>query len=1035
MKERIILAASLIGLGLPIAALSQVTAGSISGRIIDPSGRPVAGVTVAVADTLKATERIAATDATGLYRVPGLSPSTYRVSATKEGFSESITPPVRLAVDSHLRIDLQLQVAGMRQSVDVSAKVEALPVESSELGAVFDRERIAGLPLNRRDFLQLALLSPGIAPPVEDSELSTRGGFAMHAGGGREEYNNFLLDGADNNDPYVNRYVVQPSVDAIQEFKIVTNAYAAEYGRNAAGQVNVVTRSGTNEYHGTAYEYFRNRILDARNFFDDSAKPKFSRNQFGAGAGGPVVRERTFFFANVDFLRGRQGLSRLGSVPTASQREGDLSSLGPPVFDPFSRRPFPGNVIPAERISPVARGILRLFPLPNRKDPVANYLAQPTLREDVSQYHFRVDHRLSANDQLMARYSAGHVDLVEPFAEDTDAVDGFGDSVRDRGHNLALQHQRVISPAVVNSLRFGFSRFDRKLLHENNAVDARGLWGVDWIAGTGFPSFSVAGFSRVGDVTGLPLVRDVDTIQAGDTLSVIHGNHNLKLGGDFRRLSLDSKLELLTRGSISFSGALSQAGISDLLLGLPSFTLQAQADNPIRLRSSSLNLFLQDDWRLRHDLTLNLGVRYEYNTPATDPEDRMTTLDPKTGTIVRVGEGNTTRSGIHPDWNNVAPRIGFAWNPGASWVVRGGYGLHFDAGMFVVNSAQFFNPPQFNLRVFFPTAQSLITLSNPFPTGGGITPPPSLNVLNPDLSTSYAQHWSFNVQRTLAGAGTLSVAYAGSKGTKLIRSRNPNQPRPAEGPVQPRRPLPQYGSIFLAESGGNSSYNSLQAAFNRRFSRSLGFWLVYTYAKSIDDVSAFLGTKPDKNFPQDSLDFRAERGVSSFDIGHRAAISFVYALPLGHWLTRNTEFGGIVVLQSAPPFTPILRFDNSNTGNTGGTFGSDRPNLVGNPRLSNPSPERWFDTGVFPVAARYTFGSAGRNVVRGDGLRSTDVSLARTFHVGDRWRLRMEAQAFNLFNQANFDLPEMFADEAATFGRVFSAKASRQIQFALRLNF
>jgi hypothetical protein len=352
-----------------------------------------------------------------------------------------------------------------------------------------------------------------------------------------------------------------------------------------------------------------------------------------------------------------------------------------------------------------------------------------------------------------------------------------------------------------------------------------------------------------------------------------------------------------------------------------------------------------------------------------------------------------------------------------------------------VNTAQYFNPPLFTMRVFFPTQTSLLTLNNPFPTNGGLTPPASLNVLSPDIVNAYVQDWSLSVEHAIGKLGSLNVAYAGSKGTHLISGRDANQPRPGPGMVQLRRPHPQFGSVFFIESGANSSYNSLQARFRRQMSSRLAMWAVYTWAKSIDEQSAFLGTKGDRNFPQDSQNPGAERGPSAFDVRHRLALAWSYALPTGNAFTRNTELRGITTINSGQPFTPVLRFDNSNTGNTGQNSGSDRPNVVANPALSERTPERWFDTSAFAVAAPFTFGNAGRNMLRGPGFASFDLSLLRQIPLRNDWSLSLEAQAFNLFNRANFDLPELYADEAATFGKIFSAKAPRQLQFAVRLKF
>ena len=359
----------------------------------------------------------------------------------------------------------------------------------------------------------------------------------------------------------------------------------------------------------------------------------------------------------------------------------------------------------------------------------------------------------------------------------------------------------------------------------------------------------------------------------------------------------------------------------------------------------------------------------------TDPSNRMTLLDVQTGSIVRAGENGISRSGTKPDRNNFAPRLGFALSADPATVIRGGYGLYYESGLLVANTALYFNPPFFNIRVYFPTATSLLTLDNPFPSTGGITPPASLSTLSPDVTTGY-QHWNLNVQHGV-GSGTVSLAYAGSKGTHLIRSRDLNQPPPGPGDVQTRRPDSRYGNIFFIESGGNSHFHSLQASYSSRLRPGLSLLASYMWSKSIDDTSAFLGTRADKNFPQDSRNYAAERAVSSFDVTHRGTATIVWSLP-GAWL-RGFQASAIASMNTGQPFTPILRFDNSNTGNTGGQFGSDRPDVTGDPNVPNPAPEMWFNTSAFAVPRRYTFGSAGRNILRGPSFATIDVALSRSF--------------------------------------------------------
>ena len=1033
----------MLGSVLPVAA--QVSSGSIVGYVYDPSGAFVSNAQITVRDASRPIIRRTVTDPTGAYTVAELTPAVYSVSASAKGFEDVTESSVVVAVNGEARTDFHLPVAGSTSTVEVTATVSPVQTGSAELGAVVGQQQIDSVPLNRRNFLQLALLAPGVAPPVQGSELSSFGAFSMDAGGGREEYNNYLLDGVDNNDPYVNRYVVEPPVDSIQEFKVATNSYSAEYGRSAAGQVNVITRQGSNEFHGSVYEYLRNRVFDARNFFDPSQKPELVRNQFGFSVGGPISHDKTFFFGSMDFFRDREGLSQLATVPTQDERGGNLSALNTPITNPLTGQTFSGGIIPPGSISPVASSVLKLFPLPNLPGLSNNFIASPVQRENDKDGTFRVDHHLTASDDLTVRYSLGTVDLFEPWGgsangnASSNLAPGFGDFVRDHVQNAMVQYRRTQSARAVNTLSLAFNRFSRDILPQNYQTNAGQLWNVSWLnipsASFGFPAINVAGFSGVGDNYSLPDYRHTNTYQIEDSLALERGSHLLKIGGEWRDLQLNGILYYFTRGSLSFSGALSGSGLSDLLLGLPSFGLQSESVNPITLRSKSYDGYFEDDWRLSPKLSLNLGVRYECNTPPVDPTNRMTTLSFQSGQIVQVGSGGVSRSGIGSDWNNFAPRIGLAWNPGKSFVVRGGYGIYYDSGMLEVNSAMDFNPPGFNLLVFFPSSEGLLTLQNPFPTGAGFAPPASLNVLSPTMVTPYIQQWNLTVERALGSLGILSVGYAGSEGTHLIRTIDSNQPFPGPGDVQSRRPNPQYGDIFFIGSDSNSNYQSLQATFNRQLGSHLSLWAAYTWAHSIDDQSAFLGNVADPNFPQNSHDPAAERGNSSFDMRHRLVLTYVVVLPQQNRWTRNTELHGITTVQSGQPFTPVLRFDNSNTGNSGGQTGSDRPNVLHSWTLSNPAPNEWFDTSAFAIAPQYTFGDAGRNIIRGPGLASFDFAVVRRFALTERWRLSFEAQAFNLFNRANFNLPQAYVDEPSTFGKILSAQAPRQIQLALRVNF
>ena len=660
---------------------------------------------------------------------------------------------------------------------------------------------------------------------------------------------------------------------------------------------------------------------------------------------------------------------------------------------------------------------------------------------------FRGDHQLSQKDELTLRYTMGIVNIFQPYPESVgqgNAVPGFGQYLDDHTHNAMAREQHTFGANATNSLLFAYNRFSRDFLPQNYQTNVGTLWGVNWLnlpsRDDGYPTINVTGFSQVGDNGSFPNLRHTNTYQIADTVTVIHGKNTFKFGVDLRKLQLNGHLDELVRGSLTFSGALSGSSLGDLLLGYPSFGLQAVANNPIRLRSMSSDFFIQDEWRLRQNLVLSLGGRYEFNSPATDPRNAMSELDLQTGQLVPVGTNGVTNSGFNPDYKNFAPRVGIAWHVAPSVVVRAGYGVFYDAGMFIIGSTAYFNPPQFTLSVFFPSAAGLLTLQNPFPSNAGYTPPASLSILSPKIITPYLQQWNVSTEGTLGKRGTFTLSYVGSAGSRMIRERDLNQPLLSptgnQDNLQARRPYPQYSSIFDVETEGASNFNALEARFTGHVAPGVSLWGAYTFSHSIDDASAFLGDTADPNFPQNSHNLRAERGPSSFDMRQRFVTAFVLALPHGNRWTRNTEFQGIVTAESGQPFTPTLSQgnDNSNTGNSGQQAGSDRPNVKGTTHLSHPGPAEWFNTAAFSVAPANTYGNAGRNSLLGPGYSSFDISLLRRFTLPERATLTLEAQSFNLLNRPNFSLPSPFADQPS-FGIISSASDPRELQFAARVSF
>ena len=1033
---------------------AQVTSSSIGGRVYDPSGRAIRQAHVTLDDSQHSLQRTAITDKEGAYSFIGLPPAVYNVRAEAPGFDELTQLAVPLTVDSALNLDLRLKVGGPKTQIEVNAPVNALQTETASLGAVVDQSFVDALPLNSRDFLQLAFLAPGVFPPVEGSQLSSNGGYSMEVNGGREEFNDFLLDGVDNNDPYISGYVVEPPVDSVQEFKMVTSSYDAEYGRSGAGQINIVTRRGTNDFHATAYEYLRNKVLDSRNYFDSEGfvKAPFIRNQFGVGAGGPLRKDKTFFFANTDFFRRREGASQQAVVPTVAERGGNLSALGTTIINPLTGLPMNPAAIP---ISPLSADILKLYPEPNLTGSVNNYLGQPVEPDDRTENSFRGDHQISPNDELTLRYSQGIVNIFQPYPEGVStagAVPGFGDYDSDHTHNAMIREQHSFGANAINSAVIGFNRFSRNFLPQNSTTNVGQLWGVSWLnlpaRDYGYPTVSVTGFSQVGDDFAFPNLRHTNTYQAADSVTILHGQNTLKFGADVRKLQLNGHLDELARGSITFSGAITGSPLADLLLGYPTLGIQAQVNNSIRLRSMSYDTYFQDEWKVRQNVVVSLGGRYEFNSPATDPFNDMSELDLAMGQVVQVGTNGVSDSGISPDYKNFAPRVGVAWSVAPNFVLRAGYGDFYDAGMFIIGSSAYFNPPQFVLNVYFPSAAGLLTLNNPFPSNAGYTPPASLSVLSPKIITPYMQQWNLSAEQAIGKRGTLSLSYVGSTGSHLNRERDLNQPllspTGTQDNLQSRRPYPQYSAIFDAESEGSSNFNALEVRYRGQIAPGVSFWGAYTYSHSLDGQSAFLGDVADPNFPQNSHDIAAEHGPSSFDMRNRFVAAYVLSLPRSNRWTRNTDFQGIVTAESGQPFTPTLSpgNDNSNTGNSGQQAGSDRPNVIGNPNAAVNSTthaatrttNQWFNTAAFAVAPPNTYGDAGRNSLIGPDYSSFDLSLSRRFTVHDRTTATFEAQSFNLLNHPSYSLPNAYADQAS-FGTISSAMDPRQLQFALRLAF
>jgi hypothetical protein len=1027
---------------LAALASGQTWRGAIAGRILDSSEASVSGANITVASSETGRSRKAVSDASGEFAVSLLAPGSYEITVERDGFRKHVQS-LTLFVNQDARVDITLQPGNRTEAVTVTATAELLKTEAPSLSTVVTNDAIRQLPLDGRNFYELSLLAPGTAPAAQGSPGSVRGDFAIHVNGAREDANNFLLDGVYNGDPKLNGVGVTPPPDAIREFEVLTHSYDASFGRNAGGQINVVLKSGTNDLHGAAWHFFRNAALDARNYFAPPSEgdPRYQRNQFGFSLGGPIARNRTFFFGDYEGTRAREGMTLITNVPTALERAGDFSQSARPAIDLFTQQPFPNNRIPSQRLHPIGSAIANLYPLPNRDVPGQNYISSPVRRDGLNHFDARIDHHFHPASEFALRYSCADRTLFEPFAGvGTSRVPGFGNDVARRAQNVMASETHSFSPRLVNELRLGFNRVAFGVFTENQNRSLNREIGLPepWLnsRSQGLTFISLPGYSPLGDEYTNPQHSVTNTYQIIDQASYSLGRHLLKFGGELRWLQQNAYRDIQARGFMTFFG-ISGNPVGDLLQGFPVYTGAARVDNHQNLRSRSYALFLHDNFRVTPELTLSTGVRYEYMAPGADIRDRATVYDPAAGTLAPVGVNGMPRGGYEPDRNNFAPRIGLAWTPIESTVVRASYGMYYDQSALAPSESLYFSPPyyQFNLYAALPTFPLL--LHDPFPSNYPFPLPSSALSIQRDLRTPYLQHWNAGIQQELGRSRVLEIAYVGTKGTKLLASRDINQPMPSAAPINPR-PNPRFDDITTLESRANSIYHSLQTKLQQRMTRGLNLLASYTFGKSIDDASNFFASTGDPNFPQDSYNLRAERGRSSFDVRHRMSLSYVWELPFtgNRWL-RGWQTSGVWTFQSGRPFTAALLpdVDNSNTGRTVLGFGAnDRPHVTRSPELDDANERRWFDTGAFTMPERGTFGNAGRNIVEGPGLQTINISLLKNTSITERVTIQFRAEAFNLLNRANFDLPDNYFG-SPSFGSILSAGSPRRLQFGLKFLF
>lgn len=1067
-----------------LAAISPAVGptGAIVGTVTDPNHRlvPAAKIIVRSEDTNAVRE--SRSSLLGEYSVPLLAPGRYEISVEAPGFRKSVYRTVNVEVNRTVRLDVNLELGEVMEQVLVTDVVPLLQSDTSGLGHVVERTKIVHLPLNERNFLSLALLVPGAQLPAEGSQNSTQGA-AVSVNGAREQSNNYFLDGVDNNDLVINIYSALPSVDAVQEFQVQSGNSSAEFGRTGGAQINVVLKSGSNEVHGTGFWFVRNRRLDAKNFFDlpDCTSgaipgtcgpiPRLDRSQFGGTLGGPVRKDRTFYFLSYEGLRLRQAVTREATVPSQAHRAAALVA------------------IPAARRNPAGEALLKLYPSANVGPDLFRsnrYAGAPVLHNAMNQFLVKLDHRFRDADSFSGHYVFSDEDRYnpyDPFFAFTN-LPGFGSYSLNRGQNAGVTWIRSFSYRTVNEMRLGYNRLSAGIFQESlgrNRSQELGFPSFDNPVAFGYPNVVVAGFDGIGEPVNTPQQRHDNTYHFANNLAwnpaFAGGRHRFKFGADIRQFRMHNYLDLFGRGMWQFFGVFTGDPVQDVLLGLPTFALGVRGDTFSSFRTTGHSFFVQDDIRIHRRFVLNAGLRYEYNSPVTEAHDRLSVPDLSPASrscapqpdcqFLRAGTSGIPRATYRPDRNNLAPRIGFAWRPLATdrFVIRSAYGIFYDVGILNANVVPRFNPPFFKALLFLNSGSA--TTQNIFDQPG-FPAQPTAGVFSASYRDGYMQNWNLNLQYEARRGLVFDLAYVGTKGTALLRRSNPNQPRPGGA-----QPYPQFGRWQFFESGASSVYHSLQFRAERRVANGLTLLAAYTWSKSIDDASALLGTFAEPGFPQDSSNLRAERGLSNFDARHRFVASYVYALPFGkgrHWVTNgpagavfgNWIVSGIWTAQSGRPFTVNRAIDQSGTG-TYLIAPSDRPDVITNPFAPGPvgahpdplchapasqggraadvvrDPSSWFNPCAF-AAAPGRFGSAGRNSLTGPGLFHLDFAAFKEFPLGaETRRLQLRFEFFNLPNHPNFDLPDRIFD-SPTFGRVrssnaFGNKPPRQIQLGLKFLF
>ncbi|QEE29120.1 TonB-dependent receptor [Terriglobus albidus] len=1092
------------------SASAQTVNATLTGHVEDSQGATISGATVTVKNTGTGAVRTTITDPNGLYTVTNLQPGSYEVTTTMNGFSTKTLTGLTLNVGDTPELPISLTVGGVNDTVNVEAAEPLLQTQSSSNGTLVDNKQVVELPLANRQFYSLALLSPAAYQPAQNSTLGFRGG--INIAGASEISNQFTFNGIFNNDMGVAQPSYRPSVETIQEFRLLTGVYPAEYGRMAGGQVVVISKSGTNAFHGSAYEFIRNEITDAKPYFTQAGakKPSYKQNTFGGTIGGPIWKDHTFFFFGYEGQRIRQAVTAVATVPTADMLNG-VFNVGKTLYNPRTGTALAANCGTGcynltTLLSGTQRGqwgstgaaagqaIAKLgFPTPSLATalgsyPTNNYNFQETRSENMDEYTIRVDHKLTEKDGLSGSFNIFKDPAFEPSNSlcSSYVVPKFGCYTNQISTLINLTYTRILTPSLLNEFRAGYQRLQQPRIQEDNTAIGSSYSGLPggpyftqagYANNSGLPNTAISGFATIGGATNLPQNRWDSHYQIVDAISWTHGKHTVKAGID---LLLARSINLLTssgRGAFSVNDAnivsanggshLGSVGdsMADLLLGL-SYTSTIGTTAPVvYLNFFGNHVFVQDDYRITPKLTLNVGLRWEMDTPVYTPNGTVSRFDIASQTFTDSRNG-AFKHLYNYDWNNWAPRLGFSWQPfsGDKTVVKGAFGAFYNTPLLY---NQFLNfGTQYPYRIIgtststSSTASSINTISLDAPFAGAATScatgtqtscSPSLSPLsvNANYRTPYINEWSFGLQQSFAKSMVFETTYFGSKGTKLPLSINLNQINVnnlAQGATttQTMRPFANFSTVSSQDTRSNSEFHSWQNSLKQSYANGVTFILSYTWGKSIDGGGGIGSGSTSSGAPQNIYNLRAERAVSDFNVAHRLVFSPVAQLPFGKgkkWLNSGVsgaiaggwQVSGIFQFQTGRPFT----ITNSSTNNSRSFGNADRPNIVAgqDPNAGPKTVAQWFNTAAFSLAPTTRFGNAGRNIVVGPKFTQLDLTLSREFPILEHLRGQFRAESFNLLNHPNFFNPLTTGLQfgATGFGALTQAYTPRDLQFSLRI--